>query len=141
MLFYHFVLLLTRNVQGPVTRFFHRFDLDHLGVRYVLLATLLETLLGTSLRESFSPHSLHSKTVCPSLRQSALRPRRSSFSPHRHSSKMLFEKGIKCSGSTSETGCIRHLLPCNPHRVALTVIIAMSSKHQQGPWSGLHGLR
>jgi hypothetical protein len=58
--------------------------------------------LEASSRESFSPHPLHSKTVRLSFRQSDSRPKRSSFSPHRHSSTMLFEQGTKCSGITHE---------------------------------------
>src|SRR5215207_8880085 len=76
MLFYHFVLLLTRNVQGPVTRFVHRFDLDHLGVRYVLLATLLETLLSRCTYREPSRSSSECSSALVLLLSTAVRRRR-----------------------------------------------------------------
>jgi hypothetical protein len=83
------------------------------------------------VRERFFPHPPHVKMVCPSFRQSASRPRRINFSPHRHSSTMLSEQAIKRSGATSETCCMWHPLSRNPHRAALGVIIVTKSGHGQ----------
>ena len=106
------------------------------------LIILSSLLLEESARESFFPHPLHAKTVCPSLRQSASRPRRTSFSPHRHSSTMLFEQAIKRSGITSETCCMRYPLSRNPHRAALAVIIVTNAEHRQVSCSACpYGLR
>ena len=67
------------------------------------------------VRDSFSLHPEHSKTVRPSFGQSVSRPRRSSFSPHRHSSTIPCEQLRKLSGtSSSDTCCIRHPFPVHP---------------------------
>src|SRR3954467_3628428 len=60
-------------------------------------ACLLSPLLDTPSRESFAPHPPHLKVVRLSARQSFSRPRRSSLSPQRHSSKMRLEKLTKYS--------------------------------------------
>jgi hypothetical protein len=105
--------------------------------RLASLSCYTSSLLSTifleeeSARERFFPHPLHVKMVCPSLRQSASRPRRINFSPHRHPSSMLSEQVIKRSGTTSETCCMRHSLSRNPHRAALDVIIGPNLEHRQ----------